>query len=371
MGYYFLLFLIPLFVWLGIAKLIFRHEFCWKEMGIQFSITSVVILLVVLISGNLQTRDYKFVNGNVIEIDYRREYCPVGWVTTTDNFCTKYWSRQVKVGETCRTSSDGRKSCTPNYRTEYQYIYPWEQRYFVYTDIENYEIDRIDGQGANIPPRWAEIKVGDPVSKLEYYVNYIKGASDTLFNQKYEDVPPISYPGIRDYYKANRVIYFGGESDASYMSQWEEWNSELSVVNSNLKETGANVIINVVGETQDWAERLAQAWDAHNINDIVISIGTSGDNISWVDVRSWSSNNLVNISIRDEILNIKVVDKTKINDIIEKYVKEYYVEQPMENFEYLADDIPPPAWMFVLIGIILLIITPFVSYTFSKPENRF
>lgn len=362
-----LLFIIPLIAWIIIAKLIFKHEFSWREMGIQAGITSVVLAILVAMGTHYQTVDYKMVNGVVTDLNARKETCNQYWSDFSDSFCTNEQTRSVRDGQTCTTVNNVR-TCTPKYKTQYRSIYPWEIRYFVTTDISSHEISRVDNQGAVVPPRFAEIQKGDPVTQLVSYTNYIKGAADTLFNQKYEDVPPLAYPKIYDYYKVRRVIYFGTPSNSDDVAEWDE---QLAVLNADIRKTGANVIIGVTNSTQDWAERLAQAWDAHNINDLVVVLGVNDNVIDWVDVRSWSENDIVNIQIRDEILNLNVVDKTKINDIIKSAILEHYKQQPMETFEYLAADIPPPTWMYIIAAIILLLVTPAVTYYFTRPQNRF
>lgn len=361
------LFIVPLIAWLLIGKIIFRHEFSWSEMAIQGGVTAVVLAFLVMTSSHYQTMDVKLVNGVVTKLNARKESCNQFWSDWQDGFCTNQDTRSVRDGQTCTTVNKIR-TCTPKYKTQYRSIYPWEIRYFVSTEISNHEIKRIDSQGANTPPRFASIKVGDPVTQSVSYTNYIKGASSTLFNQKYEDVPPIAYPGVYDYYKSRRVIYFGVASNSAFVTQWDD---ELAVVNSEIRKTGANAIIAVTNQNQDWAERLAQAWDAHNINDMIVVIGLDGENIKWVDVRSWSKNDLVNITVRDEIMNLKTIDKTRINDIIKTSVMEYYEEESMDSFEYLAEDIPTPTWLYIVAVIILLVIGPMVTYYFSRPTNRF
>jgi len=361
------LFLIPLLAWLVLGKLIFKHEFSWGEMAIQAGVTAVVLSVLVMASSHYQTIDEKLVNGVVTKLNARKEACDQTWDDYSDGFCTNEETRRVRDGQTC-TTINNKRTCTPKYKTQYRSIYPWEIRYFVKTEISEHEIRRVDAQGAVAPPRFSEIKIGDPVTQSVSYTNYIKGASSTLFNQKYEDVPPIAYPDIYDYYKSRRVIYFGAASNAEFVNQW---NEELSKVNSDIRKTGANAIIAVTNQNQDWAERLAQAWDAHNINDLIVVIGVDGENIEWVNVRSWSKNDLVNITIRDEVMNLKTIDKTRINDIIKSSVMEYYDEESMENFEYLAEDIPPPTWLYVIAAIILLVISPLVTLYFSRPTNRF
>lgn len=215
------------------------------------------------------------------------------------------------------------------------------------------------------PPRFTEIVIGDPVTLEVPFTNYIKGAADTLFNQKLKEVPQIAYPSTYDYYKVQRVIYFGAPADPQMV---EQWNEDLSVLNSDIRRTRANVIINVVGADQSWAEGLAQAWDAHNINDVVVSIGVNQDRIQWVDVRSWSENEMVDILIRDEILAIGTINPTKINQAIKDAVTQHFIMQEMSAFEYLADDVKAPTWLYVIAGIILLIVTPVTTILLSRND---
>lgn len=368
MGATILLFLIPLAAWILTAKVVFNHGFSWLEMGAQGAITGFVIAMLSLAGYHSQTSDVMLVNGVVIDTEARRESCNQLWSDWPDGFCTNQQTRRVRDGETCTTDSEGKKSCTPRYKTQYRSVYPWEIRYFVRSDIPSgYEIRRVDAQGVQVPPRFAEIEIGDPVTMEVSYTNYIKGAADTLFNQKLEEVPPIAYPSTFDYYKVRRVIYFGAPADSGTV---EQWNEDLSVLNSEIRETRANVIINVVGEDQSWAEGLAQAWDAHNINDVVVSIGVEQDRIVWVDVRSWSKNELVDIVIRDEIMSIGTIDPQRINAVIKDAVTSNFEMQDMSAFEYLADDIDPPTWLYVIVGIILLIVTPITSIFLSRNDIK-
>lgn len=376
MGTTILLFLIPLVAWMLIAKIKFAHEFTWEEMAIQGMITGVAITILSAAGYHSQTSDTMLVNGVVTKTEAKKGICDQTWDDFPDSFCTNQYTRRVRDGQTCTTVNKVR-TCTPKYKTQYRSVYPWEIRYFVASDIStSYEITRVDAQGVTPPPRFAEIKVGDPVTTTVEYTNYIKGASETLFNQKYEDVPPIAYPKVYDYYKARRVIYFGVAANADFVQQWDR---DLAVLNADIRKTKANVIINVVGESQDWAERLAQAWDAHNINDVVVTIGVSDNRVTWVDVRSWSSNELVDINIRDAILNIGVIEPFAINNAIKTAIVENYKIQDMSDFEYLAEDIPPPTWLYILVGIILFIVTPVTTWFLSnnnvaspgKTTNRF
>lgn len=361
-----LFYLVPLAIWLIVAKYYFDYHFTWPELGIQSAVTSIVIILVFVIGNAQQTSDYEFRNGYVTETKPVTQNCPWGWRSTTDSFCTEYRTRVVKTGESCSTNSNGVRTCTPIYDTEYNYIYDWERRYFVETTLGQREVPRVDRQGVNTPERFSQISVNDPVAGHVQVTNYIKGAASSLFNEQFVEVAEISYPRITDIYKSNRVIYTAYPVDPDY---WREWNEDIMEVNRNIRDTGANAIVVVTGHDKIWAEQLAQGWDAHNINDVIVVIGMSNEQIDWVDVRSWSNSQLVNIEIRDEILNLGTIDKDTINTIIETSIQDNYKLRDMTEFEYLADDIETPFWVYIVAMLVLLVITPLMSYMFIRIIN--
>lgn len=366
MGYYAILYLIPALAALGIAKVYFHYTITWKEFAAQAVGTAVVLFALFGLAGMSMTSDTQLINGIVTETDAKRQSCPQGWRDFQDSFCTEYQTRQVYSHTTCSgTGKD--KVCTRHYDTEYRYIFQWEQRYFVKSSIpETFEISRVDRQGAQIPPRFAEVKVGDPVTVSRSYTNYIKGASDSLFNEgEPTDVVPIAYPRVQDYYRANRVIITGYESSNDF---YTEWNRSLAEVNADVRETGANAIVVVTGAGEDFATQLARAWHSHNINDVIVVIGMSGDRVSWVDVRSWSETSLVNLEIKNEILNLGTLDPEQINNIIRDSILENFTLQPMEKFEYLAEDITPPLWAMIIAGLLLFVATPAITYLFHKND---
>lgn len=365
MGTTILLFLIPLVAWILIAKLLFKHEFTIEEMGIQVAITGIILALLSFAGYSSMTDDVMMVNGVVTKLDPRKESCNMYWSDWPDSFCTNQDTRKVRDGQTC-TTVNNKRTCTPKYKTQYRSVYPWERRYFVKSTISSYEIRRVDAQGANTPPRFSEIKLNDPVTEMVPYTNYIKGAAATLFNQKLENVPVIDYPEVFDYYHVNRVFY----TDLPAPPFLKEWNRDLEKLNAKFRNTGANVIINVTSKDETWSETLAQAWDAHNINDVVVTIGVTGEKISWVNVRSWSSDKMLDVVTRDMIMLLPRVDKDMINDIIDVTVSEHYKPQKMEDFEYLSDDVEAPTWLYIIAGIILLIVTPAVTWFLSNNDHN-
>ena len=363
---YILFFFIPALIVMAITKLYFKWEYTWKEFAAQAGGTLAVLAIVFFAGSYGQTYDTQLINGVVTETDAKQQSCPVGWRSMRDSFCTEYRTREVYSHTTC-TGTGNDRSCTRHYDTEYNYIYDWERRYFVDSDIpERFEIARVDRQGASTPPRFASVEVGDPVVGSYSYTNYIRAASNSLFAEEEPvEVVPIAYPRVRDYYIANRVIVSGHPMTGEVA---RAWNESLAVVNANIRKTGANAIVVVTSSGPEFALALAQAWEAHNINDVVTVIGMSGDAISWVDVRSWSESSLVAVEIENEILNLEGLDTQAIDAIIEGVVLENFRLQSMDEFEYLAEDIAPPMWAMILAAMVLLIVTPLITYVFHKHD---
>jgi hypothetical protein len=367
MGLYILFFFIPSVAFMAIVKLYFKYEYSWREFALQAVVTLGIVTGVFAAGSYGQTSDTQLVNGVVTKLDPQQKNCQSGWRRSTDSFCTEYRTRRVKTGQTCTTDSKGKRSCRDTYSTEYNYIYDWERRYFVRSDIsQSYEIRRQDRQGVTVPARFAQINVGDPVTGSRSYTNYIQAASDSLFSESEPlEAVPIAYPSVRDYYIANRVIFTGHPVSGDVFKQW---NASFAIMNSNLRKTGANAIVVITTDQPSFATALAQAWDSHNINDVVTVIGMSGDQISWVDTRSWSENSIVTVAIENDIQSLKTLDTVAINAIIEDAILANFKLQSMDKFEYLAEEIAPPKWAIILAAIMLLIVTPLLTYVFHKHD---
>ena len=361
-----LFFLVPVIIWLLFAKFWLKHDFSLKELGVQAVLSIIVLAGLFWASDRIQTGSTKIVNGEVTQLRPVKKSCPVGWVTYTDDHCTDYISRNVKVNEVCSTDNKGNKSCTDITETQYNYTYPWERRYFVDTDIDHvFEIKRVDGQGVFTPPRFSSIQISDPVSREIFYKNYIRAAVNTLFKAGEAEIVETRYPRVFDYYNLNRVIYDGVTTTPADMN---EWNKSVAYMNRDLRGIGANVIIVVTDKPEAYADGLAFTWGGHNINDVVVTIGMADNenNISWVDVRSWSAQSLVNVQIKDAITKIGMVDHDRINEAIMTAVNAGYTLQDMEAFSYLKDDISLPVTTIILALMMILVFTPLITFYFSR-----
>lgn len=198
-----------------------------------------------------------------------------------------------------------------------------------------------------------------------FYKNYIRAAVNTLFKAGEAEIVETRYPRVFDYYNLNRVVYDGVAIPPADLSAW---NRSVSYMNRDLRAIGANVIIVVTDKPESYADGLAFTWGGHNINDVVVTIGVAGDedNISWVDVRSWSAQSLVNVQIKDAITKIGMVDHDRINEAIMTAVNASYTLQDMEAFSYLKDDISLPVTTIILALMMILVFTPLITFYFAR-----
>jgi hypothetical protein len=347
----------------------------WPDKVTFFEATIAGILVIAMVSIFWATGrfagagDTELLNGQVTGKTIKREYCPSGWRDTMDDFCTEYSTRRVKDGpprKVCSTTGTGdnkRKSChyVQDYKTQYNYNYPWEQKFFVYTNLNTtFKIDRVDRQGAYTPPLYAQTYISQPASVPHYYDNWIKAASNNIFHQdgkveeKYKAIMP-DYPNfIYDKFKVDRTVRVGNV------------NAPIAAINQRisevLRELGPKLQMNliiVLVDTKvagdDFPYALRRYWQGFKKNDAVVFIGINPDGtLAWNEVMSWSKKSIFDIQLRDSInQNIKKpVNFVEIVDTVHEIAMKSYERREMADFEYLKKEIPVPTWLTILIFVL-------------------
>ena len=258
--------------------------------------------------------------------------------------------------ESCSGSGNSR-SCTTICQTCYEHSYDvdWD----VQTTIETIGIDTVDRQGLVQPPRWTAVIIGEPVAVSHGYTNYIKGSPDTLFRhqgleEKYAKSIP-GYPGgVYDYYRLNRLVTVGVSlPDAA------DWNRDLSEINAAL---GASkqvnmVVVAVKNAPEDYYYALEQSWIGGKKNDVVLVVSVDDSNkIQWTEVMAWTDNKIFQVSLRDQVNAVGMLERGPIMKALSGSVAALYVRKPMKDFEYLSGLIKPTTgqWVFSMIFGLLL-----------------
>lgn len=327
-----LLWLILLFpmVWPFVAKRLWHTELTWQEVGMNV-VLAVGLASVIWFSGRyVNAMDVEIWNGEVIGKSRVAVSCEHSYE--------------------CRcTGSGSERSCSTCY--EHDEDYDW----IVRSNVGNFAISRIDRQGLHTPPRWSAVRAGDPVALEKDYMNWVKGASHSLFHERealaaaYAGSLP-DYPRVYDYHHADRVLSVG-----LALPDLGDWNRALA---DRLRKLGpqkqANVVVVITSANKGYVEALRAHWNGAKKNDVVVVIGArpSADGgrmeISWADAFSWSKTDLVNIELRDHVGSLGLLDRDTVLETIDRTIQDTFERRPMADFEYLKAEIEPPAWVIVL-----------------------
>lgn len=304
-----------------LAKYYFPKRITFFEVGIGIVVISLSAYFVHDHEILSKIIDKEVLNGQVIEKVTRKVDCGHSY----DCHCR-------------RSSGSSSETCSTCY--EHNYDVSWWLR----STIGNITIPRVNRQGTITPPAWEEAYESEPVSRINFYENYIKGAESSLFNDesfKIEErfknlIPP--YPiTIYDHYRFEHA-----SSVDVTVNDLDEWNHLLA---ESLKELGPTKKVNVVMlfvNTPDanYVRSLEKSWLKGNKNDVIIVAGsTNYPAIDWVEVISWSPSELLKVQIRDEIMSLGVLTPKKVVPIIEQQIKASYVPFDMSQFSHLKNEV--------------------------------
>lgn len=350
-----LLVLIPVIVGGGFFIMSTVQDSRWRRINFMEFLVMEALMVILMVSGYYIARQYKMTDTEIWS----------GYVTDKQS---QHVSCEHSYSCNCTTDSEGRTTCDTCY--EHFYDVDWN----VYTNNgEAFEIARVDRQGVDEPPRWSQVKIGDPTAIQHRYVNYIKANPYTLFKKtglakKYTGLIP-RYPiNVYDYHYCDRFI---AVNTAVPESRW--WNQKLQRINGDL---GNKKQVNIIMLAVNCADRgyryaLEEAWFGGNKNDIVIILGTPNyPEIQWVEVMSWSNSEALKIELRDDITEIGEMkeNREKIADLIRQKIEEQFERRHMSDFKYLLAGIKPPPWANWLLGIIGIIAAIGLSIYFQNND---
>ena len=335
-----LLLVFPL-VWPFVAKVVWKHEITFAELGANVVIGVVVVVLGWYGGRHIQMLDYEIINGQVVSKASHRVSCE--------------HSYRCNCRETCSGTGQNR-SCSETCDTCYEHGYDIDWR--LATTVGDVTIRRVDRQGVKEPPRFSQARTGDPVAQSHAFTNYVKAAPDSLFNTAVEKsaltqfsslVP--TYPGeVYDYHYVDRVIAQGVT-----VPDLPGWNRELALMLRGLgptKQVNAVIVFTSQKDPQ-YATALRAAWLGGKKNDVIVVIGTPAfPAIEWVRVVSWTDQELFKVELRDEIAALKTVERPTVLKALETRIGTQFVRKQMKDFEYLQDDIVPPGWLLAVLALL-------------------
>ncbi len=330
-----------------LCKLRWSKTITWTEAGVQTAVVCFLVISVYELSMFSASYDVETLNGKVTGKEKE-------WVS-----CEHSYSCHCK---TVSSGSGKNKTTRRVCDTCYRHFNDWNWN--VKTSLGDFTISRIDDRGYYKPPRWTAVQNNQPVAFPHVYTNYVKAAPDSLFHPILDfkgDLP--EYPGFYDYQYSDRVI--GVSKDQKI------WNEVLATsLNDRGRIKQVNYVIVFTNKSPIFADALQSKWIGGKKNDIVVVLGVKTyPNIDWVKVFSWSKQDIVNVSLRNALLDSKTVDPYKTLSIINDNVDKFYVRRPMSDFKYLENDVQPSAWIVVLTLIIGVISSIALAYHFHRNET--
>ena len=346
-------------LWPLVMQFFFHKTITTGEMFITVGLVLVLGLSSWMIGNHLDKLDVQIISGEVTG----KKTVKVSCSHTYDCYCY----------DSCSGSGSSR-SCTRVCQTcyEHSHHFHWD----VYTSIGEFEIDRIDRQGEDEPPRWTQVKMNDPVARRVSFVNYIKVAPDSLFNNlKNVDALPYvaqipEYPvGIYDYYRIDRAIQVGIN-----IPDLKAYSVEIE---NSLRTLGAAKQVNYVmvfvpgNYTQAFAETLKVKWLGGKKNDVIVVAAFDKYPASpkWVQVVSWTDNNLYKVVLRDRLAAHPVWTPRSVVQIMNEETKAGFKRKSWEDFKDLENEYRPSAMVVWVTFVLMLLCNIGLTWFFHKNET--
>lgn len=331
-----------------LAFWLISSDICWKEALTQLGIQTLLIFIMCLCIKNSHLSDHEILNGRVTSKNSERISCR--------------HSYQCHCYTSCSGSGKSR-SCHRRCSTCYEHSY--DKAWFADDNIgKRTYIDTVNRQGTIEPPRWTRIYTGEPVSHRHGYENYLKADPDSLFKYEAGEIDISKFPKypdkIYDYYYLDRVI-------TDLKIKESEWNRALSEINADIgPAVGANLVLILTDKPNLHAKALQRVWEGAKKNDIVVVIGSDGQNINWVDVIGLSYPDFkvrMKNSIKDYAkLDIGVLDEIRSTTLAN------FKRRPISDFEYLKESYKPTLGEWIFGAIISIILSVGMGIFFQKNE---
>lgn len=337
--------IIPL-VWMIYKK----QEFTILEFLLSVLFGLFVAFICDTVSTIVNSSDAQIINGRVVN------------KTRDEVSCSHSYDCRC---HTVKTKDGSRRECDTCY--EHSYDVDWN----VKSDIGSIRIDRIDRRGLKEPPRFTQVKIGEPYSERVFYRNPIKGNPYSLYNKSTLSMveawgPKLpEYPEIGDYYRIDRVLTSGfAPKDLNI------WQADLSNINRDLnplKKVNVNLVL-TSEKSLDFVQALDAKWIGGKKNDVTAIVSANADqSINWVRVLSYSADSRLKVYLRDHLLEVGTVDREKFMKIIAADVSVFYQHESFRKFDYLSSSTEMSDIAFYVSLIITILSSFWICWFFSQP----
>ena len=351
-----------------------HREYIWKEFAIQSGATLLYVSLIftLLFATTTDLMDTEFWNGQVSKFEYYEE-----------------WDEEVTYQESyeCGTSKNPRTCYRTKTRIDHHSPY-WK---ILTTNGETISISKSEYRVASNQFGHKEIDLfrsnqvsfGDgnkfvsypnkiiPTAVSHRYENFVTAAKDNVINIKVSKETidllvksgklreyPHSYTDKYGATKLYRVIDTTGRAPTKTLLD------KLDVISAKYgKSKQVNPIIYITNEDRTIRAALEHYWNKAKKNDVVLILGIDGDQIVWSDVIAWTNNTDFIVDCENSFETFKIQDSDNIVKTFENLIVVGYKRKPMEEFEYLKENITL-AWEWQLAILIGNIIMSFFIFRF-------
>lgn len=362
----FLLLIICFSLLVPVAVKLFRpHTITWMEMSAHMLVAGLLVLAGWQIGKYAETADTEVWNGQLVSKS--REH---------GSYVRTY---QCNCYQSCSGSGSSRvctQICQTCYENRYTVTWAFD------TTIGDVTVQHLDRTSRRVyrspdPELYSRAYEGMPVSREASYTNYIRAANSSLFGQvegsvldRFADIIP-EYPRVYNLVEIDRVVSTPGiQGDFGELDR---------CLDNHLREIGPNKQANIVVVLTDQGPRfrdvLAHHWQGGKKNDVIVVIGTpDGDSVEWVRTITLADNMRnagVDVEMRAALLDIgSLSNQEQVGDAIAEVVNDHYERVPMEEFEYLKNEINPPLWAIIILTIVSIgasigLVILFEHYDFS------
>lgn len=347
----FLTTVLPVLVVIALVKVRWHTTITWVESGLTLLVSLICSAIIIGFGMYSNVQDVEIWNGEILDKE------------------RIHGSYQESYQCQCSTDSKGNTRCQTCWRTVY--TVDWN----VKSTIGLIRVDRDTSYNRSVynnanPRVWAEANTADPVSIKRSFINYVKGAPDSLFHAtalvNWKDKLP-SYPSaIYDVFKIDRLVQVG-----TNLSDAAQWNKDISMVLRKLgPEKQANVIVVTTSHTdRTFVEALRAHWLGGKKNDVIVVLSVNGDQtINWTDVISWTNSEIFKIKLRDALMDLNTLDRTAVMGTIVEHVSGTFVRRNMDDFKYLEDKIEPPTWAYIMVVLTNIVIVVGGAFFFHRHD---
>lgn len=348
-----IVFLLILYLCTSIYLLIFDESYSDRKQPkfIGLGLGLLVSYLVIAILTYVNVSDSEVWNGEITG------------KSRVDVSCTHSYTCNCRT----TTSTDSKGNTTSSTHCDTCYEHNEDYNWRLYTNVRNdIDVERIDRQGVDEPPRYTQANIGDPVAEINTFVNYLKLSDNTLYKktynsgmEKYLSILP-EYPiSVYDYHYLNRVFVYEGSISEGVRKYLDNELANL------LKELGqkkqANVILFFTSKYDPlFVESIKYKWTGGKKNDIILVTNVTNSVITNVDVISWTDKEYFKSKISSDLRLMKTFDPKEFMKVLHKDVMKDFSRKHMSDYSYMAYEVSYPTWIYVMCFIIYMSVVVFI-----------